>query len=393
MSAKAPEGPGGPRRLLMVVNVAWFFVSHRLPLAIAARASGFQVHVAAGGATPAEIALLERHGLEFHPLQLERASMGVFDNIRLLWQLAGLYRAVRPAIVHHVTIKPVILGTLAARLVGIDAVVNAISGLGYAFTEADDDRSLTRWAAERGYRLCLRHSNMKVIVQNTSDAQYVAKIAGLTEGEIVLIGGSGVDLERFRPVPEPDVPPVVALVPARMLRDKGVQEFSRAIAALRSQGTKIEGWLVGGTDPGNPAAMDEAELRKLESECGVRWLGHRSDMERLMGQVHIVCLPSYREGLPKALAEAAAAGRPIVATDVPGCRDVVEHGVNGLLVPPREVAALSAALAMLAASSRLRESMGDAGRRLAEQQFDVNAIVRRTLAVYEELTGCVDEAM
>ena len=112
-----------------------------------------------------------------------------------------------------------------------------------------------------------------------------------------------------------------------------------------------------------------------------------------MGQVHIVCLPSYREGLPKALAEAAAAGRPIVATDVPGCRDVVEHGVNGLLVPPREVAALSAALAMLAASSRLRESMGDAGRRLAEQQFDVNAIVRRTLAVYEELTGCVDEAM
>lgn len=385
MSTAASRDGRPQPRLLVVANVAWFLISHRLPLVVGARAAGFDVHVAAGGATQEDISVFDTHGIPCHSLQLKRSARGLASNLALPVRLARLYRQLRPDIVHHVTVKPVLFGTLAARWSGVPAVVNAVSGMGYAFTAGEGRRAWTRRIVELGYRTCLRHPNMKVIVQNDDDAHELASVADLRGDQVVLIHGSGVDLSRFRVSPEPPSPPVVVLLPARMLRDKGVEEFAQAIRLLRDRGLAVEGRLAGGTDPGNLAAIDEPALRRMERECGVRWLGHQTDMPRLLSHAHIVCLPSYREGLPKALAEAAAAGRPIVTTNVPGCRDVVEHGVNGLLVPPRTVGSLADSIEALATDAGRRAAMGAAGRRRAEREFDVQAVVAQTLQVYSDL--------
>jgi glycosyltransferase involved in cell wall biosynthesis len=373
-------------RLLFVVNVAWFFISHRLPLAIAALAAGYDVHVAAGGAHPDEIRQLERAGVVFHPLDLKRSALNPVANLTLLWQLHKLYRSLRPDVVHHVTVKPMMLGTLVARITGTAAVVNAVSGLGYTFSVAGPGRRLLRRAIGLGFRVCLSHPRMVMIFQNANDREEFGEWTGVNLHQSVLIAGSGVDLQRFRPTPEP-AGPVRVVLPARMLRDKGVVEFAAAIAQLRAQGVVVHGLLAGPIDPDNPASFAEPELRALEAKCGVQWLGHCDDMPQLFSSAHIVCLPSYREGLPKALIEAAAAGRPLVTTDVPGCRQVVADGVNGLLVPAREVGPLVAAIGRLVADPQLRAALGTAARRRAEQEFGVQQVIAQTLDVYEQIHG------
>jgi glycosyltransferase involved in cell wall biosynthesis len=373
-------------RLLFVVNVAWFFISHRLPLAIAARAAGYDVHVATGGAHPDEISELERAGIVFHALDLKRSALNPIANLTLLWQLHKLYRSLRPDVVHHVTHKPVMLGTLVARFTGIAAVVNAFSGLGYTFSVASLGRRLLRRAIGLGFRVCLSHPHMIMIFQNENDRQEFGEWTRVDLRRSVLIAGSGVDLQRFRPTPEP-AGPVTVVLPARMLRDKGVVEFSAAIARLRGQGVAVQGLLAGPIDLDNPASLGEPELRALEAKCGVQWLGHCADMPQLFSSAHIVCLPSYREGLPKALIEAAAAGRPLVTTDVPGCRQVVADGVNGLLVPAREVEPLVTAIGRLVADPQLRGALGAAARRRAEREFGLEQVVARTLGLYEQIHG------
>jgi glycosyltransferase involved in cell wall biosynthesis len=374
----------GPPRLLYVVNAAWFFLSHRLPLAQAARLAGYDVHIAAGAATPDEVRRIEEADLRFHPLQLKRSSGNPLHNADVLWQLFSLYRRLRPTIVHHVTIKPVILGTLAARLSGIPAVVNAVSGLGYAFSSTEPSRRLLRRLVGFAYRICLNHERMIVIFQNADDREDFQQWSGLKKLSSALIAGSGVDLNEFRPTPEPALP-VRVLLPARMLRDKGLVEFAMAMSALRDSGVMAEGWLAGSPDPENPASLTESALRRLEHDCGVRWLGHRSDVAQLLSDVHIVCLPSYREGLPKALIEACASGRAIVTTDVPGCRQVVEDGVNGFLVPARQTGPLTEALRRLIQDAEMRHRFGKAARARAEAQFGIERIVSQTLSVYSQL--------
>jgi glycosyltransferase involved in cell wall biosynthesis len=374
-----------PPRLLFVVNVAWFFLSHRLSLAQAARRAGYEVHIAAGAAAPEQVRKIEEAGLRFHPLRLKRSSGNPLHNADLLWQLFSLYRRLRPAIVHHVTIKPVILGTLAARLVGIPAVVNAVSGLGYAFSSTQSSRRLLRRLVGFAYRACLNHARMIVIFQNVDDRDDFRRWSGLKNLSSVLIAGSGVDLNEFRPTPEPALP-VRIVLPARMLRDKGLVEFATAMGALRESGVMADGWLAGALDPENPESLTESALRRMEQECGVRWLGHRADVAQLFSDVHIVCLPSYREGLPKALIEACASGRAIVTTDVPGCRQVVEDGVNGLLVPARQAGQLTEALRRLIQDGEMRQRFGEAGRARAEAQFGIERIVTQTLDVYSQLS-------
>jgi glycosyltransferase involved in cell wall biosynthesis len=375
---------GDPRRLLFVVNVAWFFLSHRLPIAHAAKKVGYEVHVAAGGAQPHEIERLEEAGLTFHSLDLRRSARSPLHNLTLLLQLISLYRTLRPTLVHHVTVKPVMLGTLVARGTRVPAVVNAVSGLGYAFSAVNLWRRLLRELVGWGYRFCLRHPHMAMIFQNHDDRVEFCRWTRIEQGKTVLIAGSGVDLDRFKPTPEP-AGPIKVVLPARMLRDKGVLEFCEALGRLRALGLPVEGLLAGAIDLENPASLREHELRELESLHGVRWLGHCDDMPQLFSRVHIVCLPSYREGLPKVLIEAAAAGRALVTTDVPGCRDVVADGINGLLVSARQVQPLADAIARVVSDSDLRARFGVASRRLAEQQFGVERVIARTLAVYAEL--------
>jgi glycosyltransferase involved in cell wall biosynthesis len=383
-SRKVPDQdprPVNSSRLLFVVNAAWFFISHRLPIAEAARKAGYDVHIAAGSATDSEVQYLENSGFHFHRLILKRASRNPLHNAAIVLQLFRLYRQVRPRVVHHVTIKPVILGTLVARLLGIHDVVNAVSGLGYSFSSASIEARLFRSIVGLAYRTCLNHPRMTVIFQNPDDRADFSKWTGITSLKSVLIAGSGVDLDKFSPTAEP-MGTIRIVLPARMLRDKGVVEFAAAIGQLRTNGFTVEGILAGGLDPENPENLTEFDLQELERRHGVRWIGHCVDIAALFSQTHIVCLPSYREGLPKALIEASAAGRAIVTTNVPGCRDVVEDGVTGVLVPPRQFGLLAEALEKLIMDSGLRLRLGRAARSRAEREFGIEQIVNQTLGLY-----------
>ena len=368
----------GRERILIVVNAAWFFVSHRLPVAVAARDAGFDVHVAA---SPDEtVAQVEAAGLPFHSVPMRRGLAGLLSDLAGLRALVRLYRRLRPALVHHVTIKPVVLGSIAARVAGVPRVLNAVAGLGSMFLAT----GATGTARARLVTAVLRQARGPghwYLFQNESDrADFVSRgIAAPTR--TFLLPGSGVDLQRFQPTPEPPGTPVVVL-PARLLQDKGVTDFVDAARRLRAAGAGVRCVLVGGLDADNPTALAKATVESWVEEGVVEWWGHRADMPAVLADAHVVCLPSYREGMPKALLEAAAAGRPIVATDVPGCRECVRPGETGLLVPVRDPVALAAAIASLLDDPERRRAMGRAGRALAEREFGVERVVAATLDAY-----------
>ncbi len=374
--------PLKPPRLLIVVNVGWFFLSHRLPVALAAKRAGYDVHVACGVDAEEEARTIRSYGIEFHRLSLQRANRSPLSELRVLRELLRLYRSVDPQVVHHVTIKPVLYGGMICRAMFRGRIVQAISGLGYLFTTRSIAGGAMRRLAKWAYRVALSGKNTRVIFQNRDDmAVFVSQ--GLVPGaNAVLIRGSGVDLERFRPVREAPGP-VTVLLPARMLRDKGVYEFLGAAAELRKRNVSARFVLAGGIDSGNPEGIPVDELQRAAMAAGVEWWGQRSDMVEVLASAHIVCLPSYREGLPMALLEAAAAGKPMVATNVPGCREVVLEGITGLLVPPRQVLPLADCLQTLIGEPALRMTMGQAARRLCEAEFGVESVVRSTLELYE----------
>lgn len=370
------------RRLLFIVNVDWFFLSHRLPIALAAKQVGFEVHLACAATDAAHE--VQAHGIVLHPLDLGRRELSPVAAARSIGQIARLLRALRPDIVHLVTIKPVLLGGIAARLTRMKRVVAAISGLGYVFISTGAAARVRRAMVAILYRLALGWRNVTAIFQNDADVALVAPLARLDPRQIRMIRGSGVDLDLFSPQPFPDGPPVITFA-ARLLVDKGLREFVGAACALRSQGVEARFIVAGDPDPGNPASVDPAELARWRADGIVEFTGHTSNVAGLFAQSHVVVLPSYREGLPKVLLEAAASGRPVIATDVPGCRDAVLAGETGLLVPARSVAPLAEAIGRLVADPQLRASMGAAGRRLAEQRFGVKGVVGAHLALYAEL--------
>lgn len=385
MTAAESSGPGGdiprPRTLVFVCNVAWFFISHRLALAKAAKAAGYDVHVASDVERPGEARAIEEAGLHFHPIKMRRGGVNPLADLVTLLQLTRLLRRLRPSIVHNVTIKPVLYGSLAARVAGTPAIVNAVSGLGYVFADSSRARGL-RAMVHRIYRLALRPRAVRVIFQNQDDRDVFVRNGLVDADKTVLIAGSGVDLQAFTPSEPPSSERIRIVLPARMLADKGVNEFAAAAAQLRERGMAVECLLAGGLDAANPAGLTQQDLQRLEATAAVKWLGHVDDMVSLLRNAHIVCLPSYREGLPKALIEACAMARPIVTTDVAGCRDVVEDEVNGLLVPARDASALAEALGRLVQEPELRQRMGRRARQIAEERFDVNAVIARTLALY-----------
>lgn len=370
-------------RLLFVCNVTWFFLSHRLPLARAAHAAGYDVHVAAGVESEQEEVRIRAEPLTFHRLSLSRGNMNPLRELAALRDLRALLRLLQPDVVHNITAKPVIYGTWLASKQGVRAIVNAISGMGYVFT-GGGARRLLRAPVRAAYAHVLRETRCVVIFQNEQDRREFVDRRVIAPEQAVIVAGSGVDLERFRTTPEPDGIPRV-LLPARLLRDKGILEFGTAARRLRAEGVVASFAVAGGPDCANPATLTDAEQRWLSTECGVTLLGHREDVPALMRDCHVVCLPSYREGLPKALIEACASARAIVATDVAGCRAVVEHESNGLLVPPMDAQRLATALQRLIVDAALRRRMGAAGRRRAESEFDVRLIAAQTLSIYERL--------
>lgn len=370
-------------RLLYVVNVDWFFLSHRLPIALAAREAGFDVHVAATVELGASA--IERHGFTLHPLNIDRRSANPWQALKLLLSLWRLMRSVEPEVVHLVTIKPVLLGGISARLCGVPRVVAAISGLGFVFTAQGIRASIRRSLVSALYRLALARSGVCVVFQNGDDKSLLEQHAGIRAGQSVCIPGSGVDLAAWPVRPIPHGEPVV-MMPARLLADKGVIEFVEAAKRLRDR-TKARFVLVGDVDLGNPTSLSRDQVQTWVTAGVIEWWGHRSDMAEVLAQAHLVVLPSYREGLPKALIEAAACGRAVITTDVPGCRDAIDPGRTGLLVKVRDAESLAETIKSLLSDPVRLRTMGEAGRLWAEKMFDVREVIARHMILYRGETA------
>lgn len=372
-----------PPRLLYVGNDAGYFVSHRLPLALRARAAGFDVHVTTPEAEPARH--IRDAGFPFYPIPLNRQGKNIAYEALTLTSLVRLFRQVRPDIIHNATIKPVIYGGMAARIARVPAVVSAVTGLGSVFTDDRLTIRLLRGAATLAYRAALQHPNLKLIFQNSDDQADFEKSKLLPPGRSVVIPGSGVDTGEFTPQPFPPGVPVV-LMPSRMMWEKGVGDFVEAARILKGEGVQARFVLAGAVSSDDRGSIPVEQLRAWTDEGVVEWQGFRADMARVFAESHVVCMPSYyREGIPKALIEAAACGRPIVTTDAPGCREITHDGENGLLVPRRDVPALAAALRRLIEDGDLRERMGARGRAIALDGYDIQQISQQIIDVYWEL--------
>jgi len=372
------------KKLLFVVNVDWFFISHRLPLALAAAAEGYDVHVATGITDKLDV--LRAHGLTVHPLPLLRGSTGLWAELRTFLSIWRVLRAVRPNITHLVTIKPVLYGGIAARLAGVPAVVAAVSGLGYVFTAENRRARFVRWLSSGLYRLALNKERLRVICQNPDDRATVVKIAGIDSRKVKLIRGSGVNLIEYKAEPlERGVASVI--MPSRLLVDKGVFEFVAAARLLKERAIDVKFILVGDIDFENPSAISREQVEQWKDEGAVEVLGFCQNMPVQYAAAHIVCLPSYREGFPKCLAEAAASARAVVTTDVPGCRDAIIPGKTGLLVPVKDAVALADAIQTLVEHPDICAQMGREGRALAERFYGIDHIVAEQLRIYEELVA------
>jgi glycosyltransferase involved in cell wall biosynthesis len=370
-------------RLLFVITEDWYFASHRFNLARAARDTGFEVALATRVSVWRE--RVEAEGIRVFPLRfMRRSSRAPWIEGQAIRELAALYRTWRPDIVHLVAAKPVIYGGIAARISGVTRVVAALAGLGHAFAS---ERATARWLRPllvAAFRAALQQRSVRLIVQNPEDKRLVIDENLTRSLDVRMISGSGVDTRLFRPRAGAAGPPTFVLV-ARMLWDKGVGEFVEAARELRQRGIEARFVLVGGADPENPAAITGDQLLQWHREGAVEWWGHRSDMPAVLASAHVACLPSYREGLPKSLLEAAACGLPLVASDVPGCREIAVHEQTGLLVPPRQVGALAAAMGRLCRDPQLRQRLGNAARARVCALFSTEQVVAETLALYEEL--------
>lgn len=369
-------------RLLMVINVDWFFLSHRLQVALGALSAGHEVHIATSLSQGR--GQLEAYGFIVHPLEVDRSDAGPIGLIKLFCSLLRLFWVLRPDVLHLVTIKPVLIGGAAARFSPVGGVVYAVSGLGHVFLAEGMFGKLRRKIAVALYRFVLGARNIRIIFQNPEDCREIESVTNLRKDQAVLIPGSGVDLSAYPYSPMREGEAVV-LMASRLLTTKGVREYVAAAQQLRTSGVRSQFLLVGDPDPANPASIDVLELEVWRQQLDVKLLGHRTDIAALMSQAHIVVLPSYREGFPKVLIEAAACGRAVITTDVPGCRDAIENGVTGMLVPVKDVQSLAEAMKELIENRSLSSAMGQAGRRRAEKLFDINSVVNKHLEVYRAL--------
>ena len=371
-------------KLLFLVTEDWYFCSHRLPLAVAAQKSGYEVAVMTRVTSHSEV--ITNAGIRVIPLKcLHRSSMNPFSEFLAIQEILAIYKKERPRLVHHVALKPVLYGSLVAWLSGVPGVINAMAGLGFVFSSQRNVARFVRPILILVFRLLLNRKNFHLIVQNPDDMKLLLDHGISDANRTHLIRGAGVDMASYRPSPIARDRPLVMLA-SRMLWDKGVGEFVEAAKILKSRGEQARFVLVGDTDIENPTAIPRRQLELWQADRVVEWWGHRNDMAAILPQAHVFCLPSfYGEGIPKVLIEAAACARPIVTTDMPGCRDIVQDGINGFLVPPRNVNALVDALSRLINDHEACSRMGNAGRKMVEGEFYLGRVISETLQVYQYL--------
>lgn len=375
------------KRILFILNVDWFFVSHRLPIARELIAQGYEVHIATTITDKRE--LLEQEGLIVHPTKIRRGSKNPFDLYRSFSDLLRIIRDVQPDILHLITPKAVILGGIAARVAKLPRVVIAISGLGSTFVGQNIRATFQRKVIEFLYRQALRQKKLKVIFQNLNDKEIIQDISRLHDDEMEVLTGSGVDLTQFRSDPvKGDIP--IIMFAGRLLHEKGVLEFVETARRFRSNLNKPDKSpkfaLVGMPDPDNPSSVTATEIEGWVNEGAIEYWGHINDMPSALSQASVFIYPSYYgEGLAKVLLEAAAAGRAVITTDKPGCREAIIDGETGILVPTKNVPAIVEALEKLLNDPDTRHEMGHAGRKLAEQKFDIKLIVKKHMDIYSDL--------
>jgi glycosyltransferase involved in cell wall biosynthesis len=374
-----PQAASAPR-LLYVVSEDWAFLSHRLPMARAARDAGFEVHVATNAAKGAAAIAAERFVL--HPVPFARGRLSPRASLDTIRALRRVHRAVKPDVVHHVSLQPTVLGRIAAFGRPV-ACVNALTGLGYSFTSTSTKARALNAVLGAALRPLLDRDRSVSLVQNADDRETLIGL-GIPQSRIAIIQGSGVDVERLTPLPEPDAPPTAAFV-GRLLDDKGVRTLIAAHRLLRAQGVEARLLIAGEPDPANPTSVSQREAESWSELPGVTWLGHVADISGLWARAHIAVLPSRREGLPLSLLEAAACGRAMVATDVPGCREIAIAEKTGLLVPVDNASALAGAMARLLREPALRAQFASAARQAVVERFSADIVGRQTVALYRRL--------
>lgn len=360
------------------MNTPGAFLSHRLPIAIAAKDSGFDVHVVSSEGE--EIDSIQNNGLTYHVLPMSRSGKNLFNELVTLAKLTFLFIKIRPDLVHLVTLKPILYGGLVARITGVKVLIAAVAGLGSTFLASSLLEYIRYFLIKNAIVWILESTKSSVIFQNNDDKETLLSNK-LDRLKVYLIPGSGVKLREFPYLPE-KTDNLVITMPARLIRDKGVIEFAGAAKILFHRGHQLEFRLLGVPDPANPRSLTTEELERIERDGFVKLLGFQKETARLYAESNIICLPSYREGMPKALLEAAACGRAVVTTDVPGCRHAIIENKTGILVPARNAVALADAIEKLVQDDKLRFKMGRLGRKLAEEKFSIENVVQKHMKIY-----------
>ena len=369
-------------KLFIIVNVDWFFLSHRLPVARAAQKAGWDVTIVT--ADTGKLKDIKAKGLKAINLPMSRSGMNIKEELGTLSFLYKLYKKERPDVVHHVGMKTILWGTLAAKFASVLGVVNAVSGLGGFF--AEDNKSMLAKVMPKVLKFSHNQKNLLVIFQNQEDRAMYVKKGIIDDSQARFIKGSGVNLQEFCYTPEPFDGKVKIILTARMIVEKGVFLLTEAAEKLRAEyEDKVEFWLIGGLDD-HPGAITKDQLDDVCDGKYIKWLSYRTDVKELLQQSHIVAFPSYyMEGLPKSLIEACAVGRPIITTQSIGCKDTVDDCVNGFLIPPKDVDVLASKLRVLIDNPEMRESMGKASRAKAEKEFSLDVVIEKHLKIYNEL--------
>ncbi len=374
------------KKILFFVNQLSFFISHRLSIAESLLANGFNVIIVYGqlGQSDTDPKVLEQKGFETKYIPLDRGKISFIKDLKTCFYIWKFFKIAKPDIVHLITIKPYIYGGIISRLLGVKGLVTAVSGLGTLFINKDLKGRLIRFLLTPFFKMAFNHFNQKVILQNKGDIKLLLDWGVLNLSKVKLIKGSGVKLENFTNLGEHGRIPTVCFA-ARLLKDKGVYEFISAAKLLKKRGVKAKFFLAGDLDVENPSGLKICDLNKINKEGDVKILGYQKDIAKLYAKSHIICLPSYREGLPKSLIEAAAASRAVVTTDVPGCRDAIIPNKTGLLVPLKNPKKLADAFEYLIKHPAKRIAMGKAGRKLAEKKFSIERVIKAHFSIYQQL--------